>query len=89
MLPEIKRYLPIAQAIEMLLYPYAEIVLHDLATNTIAAIFNSFSHREPGDDSLLEEIEFDCERGSRLVLKDISKCIPLGTPSDKSMNLSH
>lgn len=61
MLPEIKRYLSIAQAIEMLLYPYAEIVLHDLATNTIAAIFNSFSHRKPGDDSLLEEIKLDDE----------------------------
>lgn len=59
MLPEIKHYLPIAKAIEMLLHPYGEVVLHDLATNTIAAIFNSFSHREPGDDSLLEEIEFD------------------------------
>lgn len=59
MLIEIKRFLPTAQAIEMLLHPYAEVVLHDLATSKIVAIFNSFSHREPGDDSLLEEIEFD------------------------------
>lgn len=56
---EIKRFLSTAQAIEMLLHPYAEVVLHDLATSKIVAIFNSFSHRVPGDDSLLEEIEFD------------------------------
>lgn len=59
MLIEIKRFLSTATAIEMLLHPYAEVVLHDLATNKIVAIFNSFSHRVPGDDSLLEEIEFD------------------------------
>lgn len=59
MLIEIKRFLSTAQALEMLLHPYAEVVLHDLATSKIVAIFNSFSHRESGDDSLLEEIEFD------------------------------
>lgn len=59
MLAEIKRYLATAQAIEMLLYPYAEVVLHDLATDKIVAIFNSFSHREKGDDSLLEATDVD------------------------------
>lgn len=56
---ELKRFLPVAQAIEVLLHPYAEVVLHDLETRKIDAIFNCFSQRKPGDDSLLEEIEFD------------------------------
>ena len=46
----------------MLLHPFAEVVLHDIATSKIVAIFNSFSHREIGDDSLLEEIEFDASQ---------------------------
>lgn len=57
--PEIQRFLAIAEAIEMLLHPFAEVVLHDLATSKIVAIFNSFSYRQIGDDSLLEEIKFD------------------------------
>jgi D-arginine utilization repressor len=56
---EFDRFLATAQGIAMLLYPYAEVVLHDLSTRTIAAIFNNYSQRKPGDDSLLEEIEFD------------------------------
>ncbi|MBD2465838.1 PAS domain-containing protein [Oscillatoria sp. FACHB-1407] len=52
-------FLTTAQAIERLLHPFAEIVLHDLQTNRVVAIFNSFSHRQIGDDSLLSEIEFD------------------------------
>jgi predicted transcriptional regulator YheO len=59
MLPEIAHFLPTAEAIERLLYPYAEVVLHDLNTQKIAAIFNSFSNRYIGDDSLLEEIAVD------------------------------
>lgn len=51
---DIKRYIPVAQAIEALLHPYAEIVLHDLKTLQIAALFNNFSKRKPGDESLLE-----------------------------------
>lgn len=59
MLPEIQRFLSLAEAIALLLHPFAEVVMHDLATSKIVAIFNSFSHRQIGDDSLLEEIEFD------------------------------
>lgn len=59
MLLEIQRFLAVAEAIETLLHPFAEVVLHDLATSRIVAIFNSFSHRQIGDDSLLEEIQLD------------------------------
>lgn len=53
--PELERYIPIAQAIEALLYPHAEVVLHELKSQTIAAIFNNFSGRKVGDPSLLEK----------------------------------
>lgn len=47
-------YIPIAQAIATLLHPHAEVVLHELEGQTIAAIFNNFSTRKVGDPSLLE-----------------------------------
>src|ERR1700722_19493066 len=46
----------IAQAISHLLYPHGEVVIHDLKTGCIAAIFNNLSKRKIGDESLLEEI---------------------------------
>lgn len=54
---ELVLYKPIAEAISLLLFPHAEVVLHDLKTKTIQAIFNNFSKRAVGDDSLLEEME--------------------------------
>ncbi len=51
---KVSHYSHIAKAVETLLYPYAEIALHDLATNRIVAIFNPFSQRKAGDDSLLD-----------------------------------
>lgn len=49
--------LPIAEAIERLLHPHAEVVIHDIGKNRIAAIFNPFSKRKVGDDSLLSPEE--------------------------------
>ncbi|HWD12947.1 PAS domain-containing protein [Pseudochrobactrum sp. sp1633] len=46
---------PVAMAFNALLYPHAEIVLHDLKTGEIAAIWNSFSGRKSGDLSLLDD----------------------------------
>lgn len=45
----------VAVAISTLLYPHAEVVLHDLVTRTIAGIWNAFSDRRPGMDSLIED----------------------------------
>ncbi len=50
-------YCSIAEAITLLLYPHAEVVLHDLKTGLIANIYNTFSKRKVGDESLLEEID--------------------------------
>lgn len=51
-------YCPLCDAIALLLQPQAEVVLHDLATETVVHISNSFSHREVGEPSLLHEIDF-------------------------------
>lgn len=53
--PSIRVFLPIAEAIERLFYPFAEIVIHDIKTNKIVAIFNPFSKRKVNDPSLLSE----------------------------------
>jgi len=52
-----KDLLPTAQAIERLLHPHAEVVIHDLKKNKIAAIFHPLSKRRVGDDSLFSPEE--------------------------------
>jgi D-arginine utilization repressor len=54
---DLNSYCSIAEAISLLFYPYAEVVLHDLKSGRVAAIYNNFSKRKVGDESLLEEIE--------------------------------
>lgn len=49
-------YNPVAEAISSLLFPHAEVVVHDLKTGCIAAIFNNLSKRKVGDESLLDEL---------------------------------
>lgn len=53
----VQRFGPTAEAIARLLHPHAEVVLHDLGTSTIAAIYNGFSRRQVGDDSLIEDAQ--------------------------------
>ena len=48
---------PVCEAIARLLSPHAEVVLHDPATDTVAAIWNPLSGRQVGDPSLLSELE--------------------------------
>lgn len=54
---ELEQYKPVAEAISMLLFPHAEVILHDLETGRIKAIFNNFSKRDVGEESLLEEMD--------------------------------
>ncbi|MCG8272153.1 PAS domain-containing protein [Aquamicrobium sp. NLF2-7] len=49
---------PVCDAFALLLQPHAEVVLHDLATETVAYIANNFSRRALGEPSLLQEIDF-------------------------------
>jgi D-arginine utilization repressor len=43
-------------AIARLLHPYAEVVLHDLATDTVVGLWNPSPGRRVGEPSLLEEL---------------------------------
>ncbi|MDQ2994516.1 MAG: PAS domain-containing protein [Pseudomonadota bacterium] len=53
----IKRQLPVAEAIARLMHPHAEVVLHDIECNCVAAIYNGFSQRQVGDISHLTEAD--------------------------------
>lgn len=54
---ELERYKPIAEAISLLLFPHAEVVIHDLKTGFIGAIFNNLSKRAVGEESSLEDLD--------------------------------
>jgi predicted transcriptional regulator YheO len=58
MAPELSGYAPVCDAIALLFRPYAEVVLHDLSTETVVYLSNPFSKRELGEPSLLHEIDF-------------------------------
>jgi predicted transcriptional regulator YheO len=54
----LRTFYPVCDAIALLLQPYAEVVLHDLDTETVNYISNNFSKRDIGEPSLLHEIDF-------------------------------
>lgn len=54
---DLTSYKPIAEAVTLLLYPHAEVVIHNLKSGCIEAIFNNFSKRAVGDESLLDETD--------------------------------
>jgi predicted transcriptional regulator YheO len=68
---QLLNYKTIADCIATLLFPHAEVVLHDLATQTVVHIANNISKRKIGDDSALEEIPGDL--GSALSLGPYEK----------------
>ena len=49
-------FLTVGVAISALLYPHAEVAIHDLRTDRIVAIWNALSQRVAGDPSLLGDI---------------------------------
>jgi predicted transcriptional regulator YheO len=55
---ELASYAPVCDAIALLFQPYAEVVLHDLSSETVVYLSNPFSKRELGEPSLLHEIDF-------------------------------
>ena len=54
----LKRYAPIADGIAALLYPCAEVVIHDLRDQTIAYLVNNLSRLEVGAPSVLDDAHF-------------------------------
>lgn len=56
---KLRQYFSVAQAITLILHPHAEVVIHDLETGKIAAIYNNFSKRKVGEESLLDTLAVD------------------------------
>ncbi len=54
---DLSRYKSVAEGVARLLHPIAEVVLHDIEESRIVAIYNSFSKRSRGDDSLIRDRE--------------------------------
>ena len=55
---EISSYINIANSTSRLPHPFAEVVIHDLEKDQIAAIFSPISKREVGNSSYLDRIDF-------------------------------
>ncbi|GAB7551235.1 PAS domain-containing protein [Novosphingobium sp. 11B] len=51
--PDLSAFQAVAEAIATLLHPHAEVVIHDIANDRIAGIWNAFSNRRVGDPSNL------------------------------------
>ena len=69
-------FLTVGAAVSALLYPHAEVAIHDLQTDRIVAIWNAFSHRAAGDPSLLGDIADDLD--STAVFGPYDKAHPSG-----------
>ena len=54
----LERYAPIADGIAALFYPCAEVVIHDLRTQTVAYLVNNLSRLEVGAPSVLDDVLF-------------------------------
>lgn len=52
-------YINISKSLEKLFYPYLEVIIHDLQLQKIIHIGNNLSNRKIGDDSILNEINFE------------------------------
>jgi len=52
------RYAAVADGVALLFSGYAEVVIHDLASQTVVYIANNISKRQLGDASALEEVDF-------------------------------
>jgi D-arginine utilization repressor len=57
--PTLLRQLSVLEGITILFRPHVEAVLHDLESGTIAAIYNNFSRRAPGDRSAISKFVGD------------------------------
>lgn len=55
--PRLVPFLGTAEAFATLMHPYAEVVVHDVSQNRIAAIFNAYSGRVAGDPSGIEDLD--------------------------------
>lgn len=63
---KLDNYKTIADCIATLLFPHAEVIVHDLHSQTVVHIANNFSKRQLGDDSALDELPGDFDEVSSL-----------------------
>jgi len=63
---KLDNYKTIADCIAALLFPHAEVIVHDLHSQTVVHIANNFSKRQLGDDSALDELPGDFDEVSSL-----------------------
>ena len=63
---KLDNYKTIADCIATLLFPHAEVIVHDLDSQTVVHIANNFSKRKLGDDSALDELPGDFDEVSSL-----------------------
>ncbi len=61
-----ENYKVIADCIATLLFPHAEVILHEVHSQTVVHIANNFSKRKLGDDSALDELPGDFDSVSTL-----------------------
>ncbi|WP_153774243.1 transcriptional regulator [Pseudomonas sp. MNR3A] len=59
-------YAAMAEGIAALLFPHAEVVVHDLASQTVVHIANNISKRQLGDDSGLDDLPSQLDDSTRL-----------------------
>lgn len=57
------RTAPLADGLGALLFPFAEVVVHDLESQTIVHLVNPLSRRNVGDATALDDITFDGAEG--------------------------
>lgn len=62
----LENYKAIADSIALLLYPHAEVIVHELRSQTVVHIANNFSQRELGDDSAIDHELADLLNGVNL-----------------------
>ncbi|EJM53207.1 helix-turn-helix transcriptional regulator [Pseudomonas sp. GM48] len=63
---KLNNYKAIADGIALLYFPHAEVIIHDIETQTIVHIANNISKRKLGDDSALDQLPGDFEVVSNL-----------------------
>lgn len=64
--PRFSNYAAMADGVATLLFPHAEVVVHDLRSQTIVHIANNISKRQLGDDSALHDLPGDLNGATRL-----------------------
>ncbi|MEO3813886.1 PAS domain-containing protein [Sphaerisporangium sp. B11E5] len=69
-------FVPVCEAVAVLLAPQGEVAVHDLGTERIVALWNPLSGRRVGDDSLIEELPEDPSAGR--VIGPYEKVLPDG-----------